>query len=116
MKIKGVMLVILCSFLGSAAQFLFKIGSSTISLSLPSFIFNFYVMAGIMLFFIGAILFIISLKFGDLAFIYPFMSLSYIWVTLISIYFFHETVTFINVMGVVAIILGVSIIGYGEKS
>ena len=62
---------------------------------------------------LGAILLIIALKYGDLSLIYPFIALSFVWVNIASIFLFGEFISTINWIGIAAIMLGVSLIGYG---
>jgi hypothetical protein len=47
--------------------------------------------------------------------VYPFVALSFIWVSIASIFIFGEIMLLINWIGIVAIILGVTIIGYGSS-
>ena len=65
---------------------------------------------------IGAMLLIVALRDGELSVLYPIIALSFVWVTLISIFLFHEYVSAYNWVGVAAILLGVSLIGYGSKN
>jgi drug/metabolite transporter (DMT)-like permease len=90
-----------------------KIGSN--QLSDFSSIFNLYLISGLVFYAIGAVLLIIALKYGDLSMIYPFIALSFIWVTILSTYIFNEHVSVINWLGIIAILLGVSLIGQGGR-
>lgn len=58
---------------------------------------------------------IASLTYGaaltrfDLSYAYPFMALSFVFVLLLSSWFFHESVTTLKVIGVVLIVAGIAI-------
>ena len=66
------------------------------------------------LFVIGTMLFIPALRGGDLSILYPFVSLSYIWVALLSVRFLGEKMNKYKWIGIALIILGVSFIGIGS--
>jgi uncharacterized membrane protein len=58
-----------------------------------------------------AVLLILALKDGQLSILYPIISLSYVWVNLLSMYFFHEHMNFFKAIGIVLIIGGVGLLG-----
>src|SRR3989339_322802 len=64
---------------------------------------------------LGSLLMILALKYGDLSLVYPFIALSFVWVNILSIIFFSEHVKILNWLGITAIIIGVSLIGYGSS-
>jgi len=109
---KPIMLVILCTLFTSSGQILWKLGSKNLN-SFINIITNVPLIAGFVCYGLGAILLIIALKYGELSLIYPFVALSFIWVNIASIFLFGEFISLLNWMGIVAIMLGVSLIGYG---
>jgi len=58
-----------------------------------------------------AVLLILALKDGQLSILYPIISLSYVWVNLLSMYFFHEHMNFYKAIGIALIIGGVGLLG-----
>jgi uncharacterized membrane protein len=58
-----------------------------------------------------AVLLILALKDGELSILYPIISLSYVWVNLLSIYFFHDHMNFWKGIGITLIIGGVALLG-----
>ena len=50
---------------------------------------------------------------GEVSVLYPLLAMSYVWVSLLSIWFLGEVMTSVKWMGVMGIILGVSFIGIG---
>ncbi|MEM4711041.1 MAG: hypothetical protein QXL18_03780 [Candidatus Woesearchaeota archaeon] len=109
----AIILVIICTIFTSTGQILMKIGTTKTS-SIIEIITNIPLILGFTSYGIGAILLIISLKYGELSLVYPFIALSFIWVSIASIYIFNENVSLINWAGLTAIIFGVSMIGYGS--
>ena len=83
--------------------------------SIINIITNFYILAGIFLYIIGALLLIIALRSADLTSLYPVIATSYIWVALMSNYFFNDSLNFYKITGILFIILGVSLVGIGSQ-
>lgn len=108
----AIILVITCTIFTSVGQILMKSGTERTG-SIFEIITNIPLILGFVSYGIGAVLLIISLKYGELSLVYPFIALSFIWVSIASIYLFNEHVSLINWAGLIAIILGVSMIGYG---
>ena len=107
-------LVILATLVGALGPILLKKASSK-KLSSIKFIFtNYNLLGGVALYAVGTLLFIPSLKGGDLSVLYPFVSLSYIWVSLLSVKFLGEKMNAIKWFGIGLIIIGVSFIGFGS--
>jgi uncharacterized membrane protein len=112
-SIKSIMLVIICTILTSTGQILFKYSTSNLG-SIHSIITNIPLLAGFIFYGLGAIVLILALREGELSILYPFIALSFVWVALLSIQLFGEHVSLINWLGIVGIIFGVSLIGYGS--
>ena len=111
----GLGLISICTVLTTVAQLSFKLGSSSISFSLPSFI-NSHIITGFVAYGLAAILFTIALKFGELSLLYPVWSLSFVWITLASMFFLNEGVSSLNWIGIGFIIAGISFIGFGARN
>ncbi len=110
-KIWAVALVVVCTLFTSTAQVFYKFGA----LKLPSIFTNWQLLAGLILYAFGAVILLISLKGGDLTILYPIIATSYIWVGLMSNYFFHEELNVLKWSGMALIIFGISLIGFGSK-
>lgn len=110
-KIWAIILVILCTIIATLAQVFYKLSMINTSFNLSSLIHNYYLWFGFFLYGFGAITLILALKGGELSVIYPILSLSYIWVFLISIIFFGELVNFSKLLGISFVVLGVILIG-----
>jgi drug/metabolite transporter (DMT)-like permease len=59
----------------------------------------------------NALLLILALRHGELSVLFPIYALSYIWVDLLSLYFFHEHMNFWKTAGIILIIGGVAFLG-----
>jgi multidrug transporter EmrE-like cation transporter len=109
----AIILVIICTIFTSVGQILMKLGTAKTG-SILEIITNVPLILGFVSYGIGAVLLIISLKYGELSLVYPFIALSFIWVSIASIYLFNEHVSIFNWLGLTAILIGVSMIGYGS--
>lgn len=76
-------------------------------------IFTPYVLLGLCLYGISAVLWILVLNQVRLSFAYPMISLSYVVVVTLSALILHERVPLITIAGLVFICIGVSLIGIG---
>ncbi len=112
---KGMLLIAVCTLLTTIAQLSFKLGAPSVSLSLFS-LFNPYIILGFAAYGLASILFVVALKFGDLSLLYPVWSLSFVWITLSSIFILNEIVTGFNWIGIGFVIAGISLIGIGAKN
>src|SRR3989339_274780 len=113
-NIRPITLVTLCTVFTSAGQILFKIASGNLN-SFHQIIINIPLWIGFICYGLGSLLMILALKYGDLSLVYPFIALSFVWVNILSIIFFSEHVKILNWLGITAIIIGVSLIGYGSS-
>ena len=107
-------LVITATLIGAFGPILLKKASEKRLSKISSLITNYHLMGGVLLYAIGTILFIPALKGGDLSILYPFVSLTYVWVSLLSVKFLGEKMNALKWFGITLIILGVSFIGFGS--
>ena len=107
-------LVIAATIVGAFGPILLKKASAKSLSNIKSLITNYYLFGGVALFAIGTVLFIPALKGGELSVLYPFVSLSYIWVSLLSVKFLGERMNKFKWLGITLIIVGVSFIGLGS--
>jgi len=107
-------LVIFATLVGAFGPILLKKASEKKLSKLSSLMTNYHLMGGVALYGVGTVLFIPALRGGDLSVLYPFVSLNYIWVSLLSVKFLGEKMNRLKWLGVALIILGVSFIGIGS--
>ncbi len=114
-KLWAIILVIFITFLTSSAQIFYKLGAEHLEYTFISLITNYYLLIGLVLYGIGAALIIVAFKGGEVSVLYPIIATSYIWVSLISGYLFHEIVNVYKWLGIIVIIIGISLISFGSK-
>ena len=113
---KAIVLVLFCTVLGAAAQMLLKLGSAGVDTSSAfalvwSMATNWPLILGLGLYGLSMVLFVHALRNEQLSLLYPLISLTYIWVTLLSIVFLRESISVWKVVGVLVIVTGVGFLG-----
>src|SRR3989344_6489309 len=88
----GIVLMLFCTIFTASGQLFFKYSSEKFQWNFMSLITNYNLLLGLFLYGIGAALFILALKFGDLSATYPLVSLTFIWVMLISSFILKENI------------------------
>jgi len=107
-----VALVFGCTVLGAAAQVLMKIGSAVLANpSLLAILTSVSLLAGYSLYGLSTALLVLALRDGQLSILYPVVSLTYVWVTALSVMLFNEPLNVFKVLGVAAIVAGVTVLG-----
>ncbi len=109
---QSVALVSLCTLLGAAGQILIKMGANTLKGSNPwAMLTNLPILEGYALYGVMTLLFIYALRDEELSFVYPIISLSYVWVAGLSAWFFHDKINGLKGAGIAAIVAGVFVLG-----
>ena len=117
-------MVFFCTLISAGAQILFKIGAQRLpQLGATGLLANPWIalrniplLSGLTLYGVFTLLFVYALRDAELSIIYPIIALSYVWVTLLSLVFFHETINPYKACGITIIMLGVTILGKGGES
>lgn len=104
----AVWLVILSTILTTAAQLFYKIGASR----LPEIVSNWPLVIGFVLYCLAALLIIWALRFVELSVVFPLLATSFVWVSLLSVFIFGESLSVINWFGVFLIACGVAVVGW----
>ena len=129
----GIACVIIASIIGALAQLLFKMGSAStikaiivnildentfltaeILITNPVLKNGLITLGGFILYGAGAFFFVLALRKGELSVIYPLFAANYVWVALISAFYFNEEIKSIEWIGIGAIMVGICIIGWKE--
>jgi drug/metabolite transporter (DMT)-like permease len=130
-KRKALWMVVAFTLLASIAQVLIKTGANALNQIPPGTVanvalgsMNFQISAvilagltsiplicGLVLYGIGAMMMVLALQHGELSVLYPVISLSYVWVAILSVLIFHEHMNLFRLAGISVIILGVAILG-----
>jgi multidrug transporter EmrE-like cation transporter len=107
-----VALVAGCTLLGAAAQVLMKIGSAVLaSPNLLAILTSVTLWTGYSLYGLSTALLVLALRDGQLSVLYPVVSLTYVWVTALSVMMFNEPLNVFKVLGVASIVAGVTVLG-----
>ena len=112
----AIVMMVFCTALTSFAQVFYKRGSALLSLNLIELITNYNLIIGLLMYATAAVIMIIAFKFGEVTVLYPIVTLSYVWVSLLSVYYFNEVMNFYKWLGVLIIITGIIFIGFGGKN
>lgn len=125
---KSLVIVLSCTVIGAVAQILMKLGSTQVGTHVsladvarhPAYIVQFavgifgnprlfmgYCLYGVMTFLMAA-----ALKGRELSRLYPIIALTYVWVTLLSLFVLPgEHLNFFRTIGLTFIVGGVSVLG-----
>lgn len=121
--VNPVYLVILCTLFAAAAQVLLKFGaahplppvsfsdSASVTAFVKALLGDWPLIIGYSLHACNAMLLILALRHGHLSLLYPLYALSYVWVDLLSLHFFHEHMNIWKGSGIALIIAGVALLG-----
>lgn len=110
-------LVFSCTILGAVAQMLMKIGLNHLSHpGLVGYLTSLPLLGGYSLYGLNTVLMVFALRDGELSILYPIIALTYVWVTLLSVLFFHESLNTFKLLGVAVVVAGVAILGRGSRS
>jgi drug/metabolite transporter (DMT)-like permease len=99
-------LVILTTILISIAQALFKFGAAL----LPNIFTNWWLYGGILIYALSTILLVYAFKGGHVTVLYPIIATGYIWVSLLSIFVFNESISLLQWTGIFVIITGIILV------
>lgn len=114
-KLWAITIMIICTIFTSSAQIFYKLGADKLSLNIISIITNWAIILGLILYGLGAVLVIIALRGGEVTVLYPIITLSYIWVSFGSSYFFGEEMNPFKWVGIFLIMVGIILITFGSK-
>ena len=128
-SLSSIGLVLLCTVIGAAAQFLLRYGApdaveggligvltNAVEGGLIGVLTNWPLLGGYCCLALNTGLLVLALRNGQLSVLYPIIALTYVWVTILSPFFFGEIIDVYKVVGVGLIVLGVSFIGLGSRS
>jgi len=107
--------IALSAILGITGQLLLKRGMLNIGQSEPGLLFikkivlSPWVVGGLVVYGLGVVNWLLALSGGELSYVYPFASLSYIGIIIGSYFIFRERVTLTRLAGIGVIIAGVLI-------
>lgn len=86
-----------------------------VSSIITQIIFNPYYISSLTFLGFQTVFWILTLRSFDLSLVYPAMSANYLLVICFSVIIFHETITITNVIGLLVIFLGITILFSKKK-
>jgi multidrug transporter EmrE-like cation transporter len=129
---RSFLLVFSCTVIGAVAQMLIKTGAGQLGVHVtlidvlhdPLLVLRFglgiasnlKLFCGYCLYGVNTFLMALALKGRELSRLYPIVALTYVWVTLLSLFFLSEGMNFFRVTGIVFIVGGVSILGLKQTA
>ena len=127
-KRQSVYMVLGCTVFAAGAQVLMKFGAGYPMPKIDAGSFdtwrpfvlgllgNWQLMLGYFLHACNALLLILALREGELSMLYPIIALTYVWVNVLSIYFFGESMNLMKASGIALIIGGVALLGRASSA
>jgi drug/metabolite transporter (DMT)-like permease len=119
---QSLLLVFCCTLFGGVAQYLFKKSTTHAVFTLAgggvnwmAILTNYPLWLGLACYGIFTLLITLALRDGELSVLYPVLSLTYIWVVVLSVLVLHEPLTAWKIAGVSLICIGVAFLGMGGK-
>lgn len=107
-------IVFLAAIIGSFGALFLKMGSKRFSFRFKKLIKNYKLIIGVLLYAVSSLFFIWGLKHGELSVLYPIVATGYIWICLLSVKVLGEKMNVWRWLGILAILIGVSFIGFGS--
>jgi multidrug transporter EmrE-like cation transporter len=115
-------LVVCCTVIGAGAQVLIKMGAgalgpnptmvqAALAMLLTPALFAGYSMYGV-----STILLVLALRHGQLSLLYPVFAMTYVWVTILSVLVFHESMNAFKLAGIATIVGGIAVLGRGQSA
>ncbi|HEY2845181.1 MAG TPA: hypothetical protein VGJ09_16075 [Bryobacteraceae bacterium] len=119
---RSFLLVVSCTVIGAAAQVLIKQGAGalganpTLLHTALAMLFTPALFAGYSLYGISTVLLVLALRHGQLSLLYPVFALTYVWVTILSVLVFHESMNAFKLAGIAIIVGGIAVLGRGQTA
>jgi drug/metabolite transporter (DMT)-like permease len=101
----------LCTLAGAAAQILFKLGARAIDQPIWKALLTPELFLGYALYGGSTAMFVLALRRGQLSVLYPIISLTYVWVAVLSVLIFREDLAPLRVAGLATVVTGVAVLG-----
>ena len=119
---RSFLLVVCCTIIGAAAQVLIKKGAGALGPS-PTMVQTALAMlltpalfAGYSMYGVSTILLVLALRHGQLSLLYPVFAMTYVWVTILSVVVFHESMNVFKLAGIAVIVGGIAVLGMGKSA
>lgn len=119
---RSFLLIVCCTIIGAAAQVLIKKGAGALGAN-PTMVQTALAMlltpalfAGYSMYGVSTILLVLALRHGQLSLLYPVFAMTYVWVTILSVVVFHESMNAWKLAGIATIVGGIAVLGRGQSA
>ena len=112
--VSSIILVLVGSFFGSFGAVFLKFGAEYMQGTLTRLFTNYWLATGVAFYLLSSVFYMMGVSQGQLTVLYPMVSLGYIWAMLWARIFFKEPFTTAKIGGLAMIIVGVSLISFGN--
>ena len=114
-------IVFVQTLFGAVAQILLKAGTQQqhgegLADIVIAIFTNPQLFVGYTLYGVSALLMIAALKYGELSILYPVIAMTYVWVAILSVTIYGESVSLLRFSGLASIVLGVAVLGRSSHS
>jgi drug/metabolite transporter (DMT)-like permease len=118
---RALLMVFCCTLIGAASQILIKLGTTSLGahpsmaatalgiFTVPRLFAGYALLGG------STVLFVLALRKGELSLLYPVFTLTYVWVTVLSVKILHESMNNFKLAGLVMIMAGVAVLGRASR-
>ncbi len=113
-KTKGLLIILLTTLFITVAQLLLKQGIDAFPHPFAPVPSLWYLIGGLALYGVSALLLIVALRFGELSVLYPVYATSYLWVALLSFLLLGEAMPWNKLIGILAIMGGIVVLMGGS--
>ena len=117
---RSFLLVVCCTIIGAAAQVLIKKGAGALGPNASmvqtalAMILTPALFAGYSMYGVSTVLLVLALRHGQLSLLYPVFAMTYVWVTILSVVVFHESMNPFKLAGIAVIVGGIAVLGKGS--
>ena len=73
-------------------------------------------LAGFSMYGVSMVLLVLALRHGQLSLLYPVFAMTYVWVTILSVLVFHESMNAFKLAGIATIVGGIAVLGRGQSA
>lgn len=109
-------LMLSCTVLTAIGQLLWKRAVESLTLTAPWQLLNIFFFLGAIMYGSAFIFLLLAFQRGELTVLYPIMATSYVWVSLLSPFFFpSDAMNLWKWLGVACIVVSVSLLGFTEQ-
>ncbi len=113
--IASILMFVVAALLGALGQFLYKAGADRTTQSVGSYLLNPLLLCGVVCYIGVMVLFVAAFKRGGaMSVLYPIYASTFIFGALIARIAFAEPIRLVNVLGMLALIAGMFLMGVGK--